>query len=454
MNKIYFPLKTFIYLTLFTLLISSCASRMEKLPPVSNAECLHQCNVALEKAIIHDIFSPPVASRIYTYPNLAAYEILQQLDQDYQSLHGFLNDFPIIPLPGKDEKINHYVAACAAFCEVGKSLVYSDEMLDGFFENLVDRISGNDSRHQQTLEASIAYGRTVADEIIAWAATDGYKETRSQTGHTVSGIEGQWKPTPLDYMDGLEPHWNKIRPFCLKSANQFIPERPTPYNTDTGSQFYKEMLDVYHAVEIDPVTNLEIAKFWDCNPFVMIHKGHTTYSEKKLTPGGHWMNICRIVSKQTNLSALQASEVYAKVAVAINDGFISCWDEKYRSNYIRPVTAVHELHDPKWFPPLTTPNFPEYPSGHSVISASAAIVLTDLFGENISFIDSTETPYGIPPRSFGSFIEASEEAAISRFYGGIHFMPAITNGIKQGKAVGSWVNGQWNTRDAVLHTTK
>lgn len=121
------------------------------------------------------------------------------------------------------------------------------------------------------------------------------------------------------------------------------------------------------------------------------------------------------------------------------DAFMACWDEKYRSDRIRPETVIRNQLDPNWQPLLQTPPFPEYPSGHSVISASSAQILTHYFGENFSFDDTTEMPYGLPVRSFTSFQEASKEAANSRFYGGIHFMDAIDDGLKQGKSVGNWV---------------
>ena len=88
---------------------------------------------------------------------------------------------------------------------------------------------------------------------------------------------------------------------------------------------------------------------------------------------------------------------------------------------------------------LQTPPFPEYTSGHSVISTAAAEVLTSIFGANFSYEDNTEVDYGLPIRHFASFKEAAAEAAISRLYGGIHYRSAIENGQTQGKSIGSHV---------------
>ena len=121
------------------------------------------------------------------------------------------------------------------------------------------------------------------------------------------------------------------------------------------------------------------------------------------------------------------------------DAFICCWDEKYRSNRVRPETAIRRLIDPTWEPLLQTPPFPEYLSGHSVVSATSSVILSHYFGDHFSYRDSVEVSYGLPARNFESFHRAAEEAAISRFYGGIHFMDAITNGLQQGTKVGEWV---------------
>ena len=118
------------------------------------------------------------------------------------------------------------------------------------------------------------------------------------------------------------------------------------------------------------------------------------------------------------------------------DSFIGCWDEKFRSNRIRPETAIRTYIDPNWKPLLQTPPFPEHLSGHSSISSTSAVILTHYFGENYHYKDDVEEKYGLPARSFTSFKQASEEARISRYWSGIHFIDAIDNGMTQGLKVG------------------
>ncbi len=171
----------------------------------------------------------------------------------------------------------------------------------------------------------------------------------------------------------------------------------------------------------------------------MQDEGHLMFGFKKISPGAHWMGITGIAAMKAKKSFDETMFIYTCVSMGLMDANISCWDEKYRSNRIRPETAIRRLIDPQWTPLLQTPPFPEYTSGHSVISASSAVILTHFFGDNFSFRDSVEVTYDIPPRSFKSFYQAAEEAAISRFYGGIHFMDAIEEGQQEGKKVGEWV---------------
>jgi hypothetical protein len=174
---------------------------------------------------------------------------------------------------------------------------------------------------------------------------------------------------------------------------------------------------------------------------------------KKISPGAHWLGITGIACKQAKADFPKAMKVHTMVAISLMDGFISCWDEKFRSNRIRPETAIRRYIDPNWKPLLQTPPFPEYLSGHSTISAASAVILTHYFGDKFKYTDTVEKRFGLPAREFNSFQEAAIEAGISRFYGGIHFMDAIDNGRTQGLAVGEWVLGQVEKQPAVIAAT-
>ena len=132
-----------------------------------------------------------------------------------------------------------------------------------------------------------------------------------------------------------------------------------------------------------------------------------------------------------------AAGMYALVGIAVGDAFISGWEAKYRYNLLRPVTYIQRYIRKRWNPLVQTPPFPEYPSGHSVVSGAAATVLTNLFGQ-VSFVDNTGLSRDLPPRGFTSFNAAATEAAISRMYGGIHYRFDVEAGNQKGKEVGQF----------------
>ena len=407
------------------------------------SETYHIAMQQLTDVIVHDIFSPPVASRIYVYPSIAQYEVLVQGHPEYNSLAGQLTDFEPVPKPTREVSLE--LAALEAFLKVGTALIFSEADMNTFRIKLYDEL--REGVNRTYFDNSVAYGEQVAEHILAWATGDHYNQTRTYPKFTVNEDPTRWQPTPPAYMEAIEPHWNQIRPFVIDSARQFAPVRPTDFDMDDkNSLFYQEVLEVYEVGNSLTDEQKEIASFWDCNPYVMNVTGHVMFASKKITPGGHWMGIVKIACELAGAAEMKTSEAYALTSIALADAFISCWDEKYRSNLIRPETVINQYLDADWLPLLQTPPFPEYTSGHSVISGAAAMALTSVFGEDFPFDDDSEVKYGLGLRSFKSFIHASEEAALSRLYGGIHYRPAIRHGLTQGRALGYYVINKLNMK--------
>lgn len=433
-------------ITCFFVLFTACESTNSNYPAEANtADFMHRSMKNLTDVIVNDIFSPPVASRIYVYPSVAAYEIMIQDNPDYQSLVGQLRGLKSVPLPEAGLEYCFPLAAVHAFCQTGKSLVFAEDKMEAFQEEVAKEFAAM-KMPQAVYDRSIAYGDTMSQHILAWADTDNYKETRTFPKYTIPNDPGKWKPTPPDYMDGIEPAWREMRLMVLDSAGQFAPPPPTPFDTKKGSKFMEETMEVYKVVKEVKEEEKAIAQFWDCNPFVSHHKGHVMFATKKITPGGHWVNIASLAAKQTNADLMKSVETYAMVSISLYEGFISCWDEKYRSNLVRPESVINTFVDPEWLPVLQTPPFPEHTSGHSVVSGASAVTLTNLYGENFAYDDNTEVEYGLPVRSFKSFNEAAEEAAISRLYGGIHYRPAIDLGVTQGRSIAQLIAQRVKTK--------
>lgn len=427
---------------LFAAVISLTACKKEVKPIVITPEQYHASIDKVTEVMIHDIFSPPVASRIYAYPNIAAYEILSLKNENYQSLNGQLHQLTAIPTPEEKESVNYELAALIAHMQLSKSLIFSEERIGAFQDSLYNQWS---TINEEEFNNSKAYGLQVADHIKEWMSKDNYSQTRTFPKFSVNSEDpSRWQPTPPAYMDGIEPHWSKIRPFVIDSSNQFAPTPPPAFSMEEDSDFYKEVKEVYDiSNEItqkgDSSEEVAIAKFWDCNPYVSVTRGHLMFATKKITPGAHWIGIVKIAARKSNSDLMETVYAYTKTSIAIADGFISCWDEKYRSNLIRPETLINQHIDDSWEPVLQTPPFPEYTSGHSVVSGAASEALTSIYGDNFAFDDDTEIPYGLPVRSFPSFRKAAEEAAISRMYGGIHYRAAVEVGIKQGRDLGTFI---------------
>ncbi|HEY9008341.1 MAG TPA: vanadium-dependent haloperoxidase, partial [Ohtaekwangia sp.] len=378
---------------------------------------------------------PPVASRIYVYAHLAAYEVLVKENPSYKSLYGQIATLPAIAAP--DENISYSLAAVSAYLATGKGLIFSENMLEDSTKTILRYYKKK--LPAKVYESSIRYGSTVAESILTWSKQDRYTETRAMRRYTLLKEDGKWSPTPPVYMAAIEPYWRLIRTLTLDSAAQFKPMPPATFSKQRDSEFYKLAYHVYTTVNKLTPEQTAIANFWDCNPFAVNVHGHINYATKKLSPGGHWLSIAAIASKKTNASIMKASAAYTITAIALFDGFISCWDEKFRSNLIRPETYINAYIDEQWKPLLQTPPFPEHTSGHSVISTAAAVVLSAFFGDDFSFTDTSEKEYGYPARTFTSFKQASQEAAVSRLYGGIHYVTAIEQGQLQGQKVGEYV---------------
>ena len=432
-------------IVIITLLIGCDKSSEDYHELASDPEFFRATVKKLTDVIVHDIFSPPVASRVYAYPSIAAFEVMVQNDSRFQSLSGQLNGLSPPPPPNAETKYCFPLASIQAFMKVGTALVFSENQMTEYADGLYDKFKDM-GVPKSVIINSIAYGDKVAKHILKWADQDNYRQTRTFPKYSIDDRPFRWQPTPPDYMDAIEPHWNKIRPFVIDSANQFEPDPPTPFDLNESSQFYQEMMQVYEVGNNLDEEQQAIAQFWDCNPYVSHHQGHVMFATKKITPGGHWIGITEIATRNQGTDFMETVVAYALVSIALAVAFISWWAEKYRSELIRPETVINQYVDKDWAPILQTPPFPEYTSGHSVISSAAATALTTLFGEPFPFEDTTELEYGLPSRSFNSFFEASEEAAISRLYGGIHYMPACENGVLQGKALGTYVMSNISTR--------
>ncbi|MPR34566.1 vanadium-dependent haloperoxidase [Salmonirosea aquatica] len=410
----------------------------------SDPEMIHDLGEQLTDVVIHDIFKPPVASRIYAYSNLAAYEALVPGHPEYRSLSGQLNGFEPTPQPEPGKEYCFPLASAKAFTIVGRTLTFSGDMWDTYEKDFFKKYEAM-GIPDDVIERSTAYGEAVANHIIKYSGKDNYKQIRGFR-YTVTNEPGTWVPTPPAYADACEPMWNTVRPFTLDSVRQFVCPPPAKYDLSKNSPFMKLTYEVYDTGKNLTEEQRTTAYFWDDNAFVTNVVGHVMFANKKMTPPGHWLAITRTVARDKNLDLMQTTEAYTLGSLAMFDAFVSCWDEKYKSVRIRPETVINNGWDPEWRPYLETPPFPEYVSGHSSVSAACGTILTNLLGNNVAFTDTTEKKYGHGVKSFKSFEEAYWNASYSRMYGGIHYRDGVEEGTHLGETVGKWVWKKAQTR--------
>jgi hypothetical protein len=287
----------------------------------------------------------------------------------------------------------------------------------------------------------IAVGAQAAAAMIALRADDGSNASGGyipDPGTYTPGTDpGMWQPTPPANRPAAFPQWADLDPFALASPDQFLPEGPPEL---TSREYAKALKQVQSLGEVDSTLRTdeqtEIAEYWHYGP---------------RTPPGHWNDIATDIAEDEGLSLTETAELLATHNVAQADAIIAVWDAKYFYDTWRPVTAIRNApdidnrwvsEDPTWLPLLGTPNFPEYVSAHSAISAASAEVLTEFFGKHyeFSFTAPMAPLTGIPTtREFDSFWDAAKEAGMSRIYGGIHFSFANEDGRELGEDVAEWV---------------
>ncbi|MES2850396.1 MAG: vanadium-dependent haloperoxidase [Bacteroidota bacterium] len=397
----------------------------------------------LNEVVKHVGFSPIVASRNYAYANIAAYEcIAAGSPNEYNSLAGQINGLKEMPKPDTAKKIDYEFASLLAFCKVGEAVTFPEGSMKEYVDSL-KKHGKDEGMPEEMFNNTLAFADTIGKSILAWSKKDNYAQTRSSSRYTVIDTPGRWIPTPPAYTSAIEPHWNEIRPIAMDSASQFMPPKPIAFNMkDKDGDYYKQVMESKNAGDSLTEEQRHIAIFWDDLPGRLNVAGHVMFVTKKFSPSGHWMNIVGIAAQKSKANFRKTVAAYTLTSIAMFDAFIQCWDEKFRSNMVRPETVINKYIDPDWMPLLQTPPFPEYTCGHSTVSSASAEALTKMFGDNFNYTDTSELEFGIANRSFTSFRQAAEENNFARFYGGIHFHPSCLVSTEYGRKVGSFIVGK------------
>jgi hypothetical protein len=437
MNHVTAPIRQLITCTILLLFLIGC-SKKETDPKLTNKD-IEKVLEQMTQFMIQDVTNPPLAARFYAYTCISGYTVLALNDSTIVPLKGVFNEFPEITKPLDSGHHSYQLSAILAMTGTAKKMQPSGKLFNAFEKKFLDSCRKL-GFSEETIAHSQSYANQIVKQIMPYAKKDRYNRISNYPRYTPLNTEGSWYPTPPAFFSPVEPYFNTVRPFIIDSAGAFKSVPPVPYSKDKNSPFFKLLIGNYMdgGSKLTP-ENREIAAFWDCNPFALKNEGHLLIGLKKISPGAHWIGITGIACQKARVDFSKTLQIYTVVAAGLTDSFISCWDEKYRSNRIRPETAIRNLIDPNWKPMLQTPPFPEYMSGHSHISSTTATILTYFFGDNFSYTDDVENKYGLKSRKFSSFNTAAEEAAMSRYWGGIHFKDGIENGVKVGVKIGEHI---------------
>lgn len=288
----------------------------------------------------------------------------------------------------------------------------------------------------QSIAAGVGWGQTVADAIWAWRLTDGIAPPPPPFEGVLGivgtpGAVGAWRPTPLLNAPGAGPQFASMTPWVLARPSQF--RLPPPLALDSPE----------YAVDLNELKIMGIfagsSRTTDQSELALFWAGNTPL---------YWNRIAAQLAAERGLNLTENAHLFALLNVTMADAAIACWDSKYRYVFWRPITAIRAGltpadADPTWVPwldfyPGGTPAHPEYPSGHSTVSGSAAFVLAAAFGENTAFTVTSDVRPGT--RSFSSFSDAVAEIANARVFGGIHFRTSCVRANTLGRAVANYVS--------------
>ncbi|PYT59817.1 MAG: hypothetical protein DMG35_13385 [Acidobacteria bacterium] len=385
----------------------------------ADGDVVIEWNTAALNAIRTGRTPPPIASRALAILHASIYDAINGIDRRHEAylVQG------AVPASASEE-----AAASAAAHRVLVTLFPANApSFDDLHTTILTAIPKDPQKN-----AGIAWGESVADEILARRGNDGSGTTVPPPSGSGPGV---WQPTPPAFAPYLLPQWAFVTPFAMTNSSQFRPPGPPALTNEKYAADYNEVKALGAAVGSARTSEQDlIALFWA--------DGAGTE-----TPPGHWNSIAQDIAAAKGNTLEENARLFALLNIAMADAAICAWDAKYTYNFWRPVTAIRNgdtddnsstVADPTWSSFIVTPPFPDYTSGHSTFSGAASTVLARFYGtDSIAFTTGSDFLPGVT-RSFTGFSAAASEAAVSRLYGGIHYRSANEDGLAAGIDIGEW----------------
>jgi hypothetical protein len=382
----------------------------------ANGDVVTEWNDAALNAIRAGRTAPPIASRSLAILHVSIYDAVNGIARTNE---------PYLVQSSAPSSASREAAASAA---AHKALVNLFPAAASSFDAVHTAILAAIPNGPQKA-AGIVWGEFVANQILAARANDGSDAIVPPPGGSGPGV---WVPTPLAFAPYLLPQWGFVTPFGMSSSSQFRPPGPPSLDSEQYAADYNEVKELGAALgSTRTAEQSQIALFWA--------DGAGTE-----TPPGHWNSIAQIIAAGQGNTLEENARLFALLNIAMADAAICAWDAKYTFHFWRPVTAIN-FAEPElnWMSFIVTPPFPDYVSGHSTFSGAAATVLPFFYGtEDLPFTTGSDFLPGVT-RSFSTCLDAAEEAAVSRLYGGIHFRSANEDGLQAGISIGEWTDSHY-----------
>lgn len=364
--------------------------------------------------------APTLSTRNLAILHAAIYDALNSVERTHQP-YQFCPDAP----PNASAE----AAAVGAAREVMQGLYPSASgRTSDLYATYVSSVDGT-----AAVSNSLAFGARVGRMALQSRADDG---ATSDVPYIPNSAPGQWRRTPPFFRPPLDPQWRRVKPFCLPAIETFVPPGPPALTSERYAADFNQVraIGAKNSVARTPEQS-QTAVFWSDFSYTAM-------------PPGHWHRIAMVIARDRRNSLSENARLFALLSLAQADAAIVCWEAKYRYNLWRPFTAIQRADEDgnaatekeaHWTSLIITPNFPEYPSGHSTFSKASANILTRFYGTDaISFIAGSDSLPGVF-RRFSSLAACADEVGMSRIYGGIHFMSANLDGKACGGKIADFV---------------
>ncbi|MCB9187034.1 MAG: hypothetical protein H6601_09845 [Flavobacteriales bacterium] len=377
--------------------------------------------------------SGPEASRILAYASIAYYEGYALSTTEMRTLVGQLEGLDALPQPEPELIYNYGLIAEAAMYKV------LDEMFANAPANIQLVLSSTYTNHerdyfysgltQTIIDRSRNFGYELGEAILAWSAQDGHDQLANCTA-TIPNEPGNWRPTPPDFASPKDVCWGELRAFTF-TPSQLValcnPGLPQDVNTQSGSAYMNDIVEVQELGDNLNSAQEEIARFWNDGP-------------TSFTVPGHYISILGQLVDQNILNGQQTVVAFAQLCIAMADTYISTYKQKYTYFRPRPATIIQDELDNNWESELLDPSTPEYPSLRATLGYAASQVFIHRYGER-EFTDRTYISIlSIDERIYSSFSEMGQEAALSRLYAGTNIRSTIEASEYHGRCIAQRAN--------------